>query len=192
MIKIVDNLLPSGYIDAIEEDVTRTGFNWFFINDVTCPYYGNNSGFVHPAFDIGKQPSDWYPFIKPLVYSIQEAYGKKIDELYRIRVGLLTPTNKQDEYNTPHVDFLWPHKTACFYATESDGDTVIFKQRLEEVGSDINNKTLAEYVDKTKFEVLDRVSPVRNRLVIFDGFNYHASTKPKLHEQRIVITVNFI
>ena len=193
-IKVIDNLLPEGYVDDIEYDITRTGFNWFYIKDCTSPFYGTNSGFVHPAFDHGKEPSDWFPFIKPLVYSIEEANGERIKQLFRIRVGLLLPTNEQNyNHNTPHVDFLWEHKTACFYPKGSDGDTVIFKQRLEDVGTtNIDNEVLREYVDKTKFDVLESVTPVKNRLVIFDGLNFHSSTKPKLNDTRFVITVNFI
>jgi len=191
-VKVFDNLLPSGYIDAIEYDVLRTGFSWFYIKDCTSPHYGSNSGFVHPAFDHAKEPSDWYPFIKPLVYSIEEADGQRISQLYRIRVGLLLPSAEPIGHNTPHVDFLWPHKTACFYVNDSDGDTVVYKQNLKEIGHDINDDSLKAYVDNTKFDVLESVSPVRNRLTIFDGFNFHSSTKPKSSDTRIVITVNFI
>lgn len=200
-VKIIENLLPNGYINDIQKDVTRTGFQWFYIRDVTNQNYGSNSGFVHPAFDYGKQPTEWYPYIKPLVYSIEEAHGEPITQLLRIRVGLLLPTNEPNyEYNTPHVDFLWEHKTACFYVNDSDGDTVIFKQRLEEVeeiseyniNKQINEESIKKYTEKTKFEIIKTISPVKNRLVIFDGLNFHASTKPKINETRIVITVNFI
>lgn len=192
MIKVFDNLLPEGYVDAIENDVTRTGFRWFYIKDVTSPHHGSNSGFVHAAYDHGKEPSDWYPFIKPLVYSIEQANQEKIKELYRIRVGLLTPSNKEYKYNAPHVDFLWPHKTACFYPKTSDGDTVIFNQHLSEIGCNIDEGSLNQYVERTSFDVFDTVAPIKNRLVIFDGHQFHASTKPKLNDTRIVITVNFI
>lgn len=188
---IVDNLLPVGYADDIERDLKQTGFNWYYIEDVTNPEYGNNSGFVHPAYDYGKSPSEWFPYIKPLVYSIEQSLGRKIEELYRIRVGLLLPSLDDKQYNTPHVDFLWPHCTACYYVSNSDGDTVVFNQHLSDVGTDINNESLRLYAEDTNFTVKTSVAPVKNRLVIFDGFNFHASTKPKQHDTRLVITVNF-
>lgn len=172
---IIDNLLPEGYIDAIEQDVSQPGFNWYCIKDCTSPVYGSNTGFVHPAFDIGMEPTHFYPFIKPLVYSIEQAYGQRMQELYRIRIGLLLPAANHKGHNEPHIDFQWPHMTACFYVNDTDGDTVIFKQQER----------------STKYDILESVAPKRNRVVIFDGSHYHASTKPKDHETRIVITVNF-
>jgi len=138
-IRIVDKIIPQGYADAIESDVLRTGFPWYFIDDVTNPNYGSNSGLVHPAFDFGKEPTNWFPFIKPMVYAIEESTGQKFNDLLRIRVGCLTPTNETGyEYNTPHVDFTMDHWTACYYVNDTDGDTVIFDQKL----ADIGHKTL--------------------------------------------------
>tara|TARA_R110000822_G_scaffold167925_2_gene308053 strand:+ start:1922 stop:2503 length:582 start_codon:yes stop_codon:yes gene_type:complete len=188
---IVDNLLPAGYADDIEQDLTQTGFDWFYVKDVTNANYGNNSGFVHPAYDYGKSPSTWFPYIKPFTYSIEQTLDRKIEELYRIRVGFLYPSPNINQFNTPHVDFLWPHLTACYYVSNTDGDTVIFDQHLSEVGSDINNESLKLYTEKTKFTIKTSVNPVKNRLIIFDGLNFHASTKPKHHDTRLVITVNF-
>ena len=189
---VVDDLLPTGYADDIEYDLVRTGFKWLYVKDVTNKNYGSNSGFVHPAYDYGKDPSDWFPYIKPLTYSLEEAQKEKITELYRIRVGFLLPTTEPDyKYNTPHVDFLWGHRTACYYVNDSDGPTHIFKQRLEEIGSDVNDVTLRNYTDRTNFEIMQSVEPKKNRVCIFDGFNFHASTKPKTHERRLVITINY-
>jgi hypothetical protein len=189
---ICDNLLTRGYIDAIEADLTRTGFPWLYVRDVTSRHYGSNSGFVHPAFDYGKEPSEWFSFIKPLVYSIEEAHSQKIEELFRIRVGFLLPTNEPEyKYNTPHVDFLWDHYTACFYVNETDGDTVVFDQNIEELSGEISEMTLNEYANNAKFTILKSIEPKRNRVCIFNGKNFHSSTKPKHYERRIVITVNY-
>lgn len=193
MTLIVDNLLPQGYVDDIEKDLSRTGFQWYYVKDVTNPNYGSNSGFVHPAFDIGKHPTEWFPYIKPLVYSLEQAHGQKIKELFRIRVGFLLPTNEQNyKYNTPHVDFLWPHYTACFYVNDSDGDTIVFDQRLEQVGTEITEDSINAFVKTTEFSISSSIQPIKNRLAIFDGFNFHASTKPIKSEKRFVITINFI
>jgi hypothetical protein len=191
-IKIVDKIIPQGYADQIEADVLTTGFPWFYINDVTNPNYGSNSGFVHPAFDFGKQPSDWHSFIRPMVYGIEEAHGQAITQILRIRVGLLTQTNTVG-FNTPHVDFTMGHFTACYYVNDSDGDTVMFDQRLSDTGiTNFTEQNLVEYVERTQFTVAGQSSPKKGRVCIFDGTRFHASTKPNTHDKRVVITVNFI
>jgi hypothetical protein len=146
------------------------------------------------AQDMGSEPSFWLPFIKPIVYSIEEAAGHRIDQLLRIRVGLLTKTVEADyDYNTPHVDFLFPHMTACYYVNDSDGDTVEFVQHRNDIqGHELNEAVIQDYVQATNFTVANRCSPKKGRLCVFDGLKFHASTKPKLHDTRIVITINYI
>lgn len=191
-IKIFDKIIPQGYADQIEADIVRTGFPWFYIDDVTNVNYGNNSGFVHAAYDYGREPSEWYPFIKPIVYAIAEANEQPMNQLLRIRVGFLTP-NEIAEYNTPHVDFTMGHYTACYYISDSDGDTVVFDQRLADVGStNLTEQVLKDYVEQTTFTVAGRATPKKGRVCIFDGTRFHASSKPKHHDRRLVITVNYI
>lgn len=191
---VFDKIIPQGYADQIEADVKRTQFDWHYISDVTNRNYGSNSGFVHIAQDMGSEPSYWLPFIKPIIYSIEEATNQKIDQLLRIRVGLLTKTAEPDyDYNTPHVDFLFPHMTACYYVSDSDGDTVEFDQHRNDIsGPELNETVLQDFVQQTKFTVAARCSPKKGRLCVFDGLKFHASTKPKLHDTRVVITINYI
>jgi hypothetical protein len=193
-IQIFDKIIPQGYADQIEFDITSTPFTWHYINDVTNQSYGNNSGMVHLAYDLGANPSEWYPFLKPIVYAITEAAGHTIDQLLRIRVGYLSQTTKAGyEHNTPHIDFTMPHYTACYYVSDSDGDTVIFDQTLNDVEEqNITVNVLEDHVAKTNFTVAQRCSPKKGRVCIFDGLRFHASTKPAEHDRRLVITINYI
>lgn len=194
MVGVYDKIIPSGYSNQIEEDLKRSIFPWNYIHDVTNRNYGSNSGFVHIAYDLGIKPSDWHPFIQPMVYSIMEATGHELQQLLRIRVGLLMKTAETSyQYNTPHVDFLMPHYTACYYVSDSDGDTVIFDQNTKNMNTnEVSESVIQQYVQNTDFTVQSRVSPKKGRLCVFDGLNFHSSTKPKIHESRIVITVNYI
>jgi len=191
---IFDDLLPQGYADQLEADLMSMPFPWHYIDDVTNQSYGSNSGFAHLAFDLGKQPTEWYQFLKPIVYHIEEVQGKRMLELLRIRVGLLMPTTEADySHNTPHVDFTFPHYTACYYVTDSDGDTVVFDQALTDAKLDnVTEQGIVDYVKGTEFTVLGRASPKKNSVCIFDGLKFHASTKPKHHSRRIVITINYV
>jgi hypothetical protein len=192
-IKIIEDLLPAGYANAIEHDLTKSKFPWYYVDDVTNVNYGNNSGFVHVAYDHGTQPSDWYPFIKPIIYNIEAAQQYKIQQLFRIRVGLLLPS-KATEYkcNTPHVDFLWPHYTACYYVNDSDGDTVLFDKMLTDVGANITDKIVNDYTQNTEFNIVSRCTPKKNSICIFNGLRFHASSKPLNDERRLVITINYV
>ena len=73
-IKKFDNVLPQGYADQIEKDLLSWNFPWYYVDDVTNAHtgYGDNSGLVHLALNMSDRPSDWMPFIKPLVYTIEQ------------------------------------------------------------------------------------------------------------------------
>lgn len=192
-IKIFDKVIPQGYADQIEDDLLRTQFPWYYIKDVTNNTYGNNSGLAHLAYDLGKQPTEWFPFIKPLVYGIEEAANHKIQQLLRIRVGFLYPTPHFSGHNTPHVDFTTNHYTACYYACDSDGDTVLFDHKLElSPGQDYNEQYLKQYVENNQLNAVESCSPKKGRVCLFDGLRFHASTKPQHHERRFVITINYV
>ena len=62
------------------------------------------------------------------------------------------------------------HKVFLFYINDSDGDTFFF-----------NNK-----------EIFKRITPKKNRLVIFDGNIKHAGTHPIKSEKRIVLNIDGI
>ena len=194
MTRIFDKVIPDGYADQIEADLCRVQFPWHYIDDVTNKAYGSNSGFVHMAIDFGAEPSEWYPFIKPIIYSIEEVMGHRIEQLLRIRVGLLTKTAEVNyEFNTPHVDFLLPHMTACYYVNDSDGDTVVFNEHLEHAGiENLTEQAVLDYVAKTDFTIETRSTPKKGRLCVFDGLQFHSSSKPKQHDRRMVITINYV
>lgn len=194
-IKIVENLLPRGYANQIEQDLLRVSFPWYYVNDVTNDKYGNNSGLVHLAFDYGTQPSEWFSFIKPIIYSIEEVENQSVKELLRIRIGFLTKLAPAPEYqyNTPHVDFLIPHQTACYYVADSDGDTVLFDKFLSDAGNEpYDEKMLNNFGKSADFNVVKRSSPKKNNLCIFNGHRFHSSTSPQIYDRRVVITINYV
>lgn len=192
--QVFDNVIPTSYQDAIADDLMSLSFPWHYIDDVTNHNvnYENNSGLVHLAYNHDNQHSEWLSFLKPLLYSVSDAAGIPVTQLFRIRVGMLLKTdNLLYQYNRPHVDFVWPHYTACYYVNDSDGDTVVFDQNLNNV-SNHDDHSIQNYVSSTEFTVAGRASPQKGRVCLFNGANFHSSTKPKLHDRRVVITMNFI
>ena len=56
------------------------------------------------------------------------------------------------------------------YLNDSDGDTIIFDEN---------------------FKIKKRITPKKNRVVIFDGITYHTGCHPCKNDKRIVLNVNF-
>ena len=61
--RIFNNVLPIGYADQLENDMTSTQVPWYFIKDVTNRDYGCNSGFVHIAYDLGKENEGYEEYL---------------------------------------------------------------------------------------------------------------------------------
>ena len=110
-----------------------------------------------------------------LLEKICQSENFKLKEILRIRAGLITKTPIQN-IHMAHVDFTTPHYTALFYLTTCDAPTIIYNQVYP------NDIILTE---------MARVTSEENKVVIFDGLRYHASTTQTDKKQRIVINFNF-
>jgi len=112
-------------------------------------------------------------------YRLKDKYENSYYEKY---VKPIVKSNKSKREK--RLEFSRLPKHECINCKRNVGTLFNIKPILEE--------SIKKYTEKTKFEIIKTISPVKNRLVIFDGLNFHASTKPKINETRIVITVNFI
>jgi hypothetical protein len=198
MIKIIDDLLTPGYADAIEHDA----FNYLFYEYLrkTSVTHEENETLVmqdENTYDDGQMVCPiWTPagselqspfhkyevFLRPLSITIMDIL--KTENIHakpcKIKVNLLRKTNfPENHYNIPHVDYPHSNKiSALYYINDTDGDTYIF------------NETCMPDKLPEKLTVTQRVSPKKNRLVLFPSNRFHASSSPLINQERFVI--NFI
>mgnify|MGYP003350500967 CR=1 FL=1 len=110
------------------------------------------------------------------------------------------PGLTSEYYNIPHVDATWPHKTVVFYLNDSDGDTRLFHQfqnrlprELETFDQSATDEELDEYAKNfisSGFTVQQSVTPKANRMVVFDGSQYHTAGMPVNTERRVILNIN--
>lgn len=96
-------------------------------------------------------------------------------EIKRIRLGMMTKTPTHFTHN-PHVDYPFPHMTALFYITTCNGPTLLYDQKFPN-----------DHFLKTQYTIY----PEENKVIVFDGLQYHASTTQTDKKQRIVMNINF-
>ena len=179
---IVDNLISEK--DQVHlHDMIMHHVEWKFLNDVS----GNNNhpfpsnGFVH----VTKHPE----FVKPsIIYDVFagmfESKFKDIleyKEIYYNRIFLQLPLAQQfiKEHNGIHVDLPphLPHVACVYYVNDSDGDTIIYEQTINNVPGGSHNVDVKEH---------KRVTPKRGRAVFFDGSRYHCSSQPTVNYRTII------
>lgn len=196
MIKIIDNLLPNAYANAMLEgmfdslrytymrntsieykSIRPTGpvfsdENTFDRGQMSAGIIDAESGYTHPFF---------WESVKPMIYHLNDKFPElEIEGIVRVKGNILTQQDTAPEYhyNSPHQDAPHGCYSMVYYCDDSDGDTFLFDQYFKE-------GTLPE-----KVTVHQRISPKKNRAVLFESNRYHASSNPKIHRDRMVL--NFV
>ncbi len=186
------NFLPQSLSDEIHDKLTSNEFPWFWLDDVTAnpemrqevpDRLPSQPGLHHTPYREGNA-SPYYGDFSFMYHYIIDAMDLKWDEWYlsRIRCGLNFPTFREAHmlHNQPHVDFpeseTVNHYTCLYYVNNSDGPTVVF-----------NEKKKADL-----YTIKYQCHPEKNKLFVFDGKHYHASSCPQHHDARLAITINII
>lgn len=188
---IIDDFLPKVKFDVLSEFVMSTQFPWYYASHVSLPPWEE-----HEIQDpMAKETDGWYHMLyssednydgyfmntfQDFFEELTQRFGYTKDDLIRARLGLKQPKfdHKDENYNLPHVDYNDPHDTIIYYLNDSDGDTRMFKE---------NQKTSQ---DPKTFNVDQRIQPKANRLVLFDGLQYHTASNPINTTRRVILNIN--
>jgi len=188
---IIDNFLSDEDYAYVKNYVTGPHLRWNFCDKVS---YGDMDhgitntdaietwGFNRDIFndEINYADVDALEYMAPVIKRIVELNGEHT-KIVRFRFSMKFHKHgfKDGNYNLPHIDYGFPHKTLIMYMNETDGDTYIFNERFR-----------GEWL-KT-FTVKERVPPKENRALIFDGFQYHTASNPLHHDTRVILNINYV
>jgi hypothetical protein len=195
MIKIVDNLLSPTYANTLENDVSKI-LQYAYCRETSVqnqyydgPIYRDNNTFDYGQLTcpiIVEQHNNfafsWYfDLLKSLIYTVQDRVPElHIKGVVRLKANLLLQQKDAPEghYNIPHQDASHNCYSMVYYCNDSDGDTYLFNEHYED--------------DKTpnQLSIAQRVSPKKNRAVIFESNRYHASSNPIHNRERFIF--NFV
>jgi hypothetical protein len=190
LVKVIDNTVSEGIFEMLEKKFIGEMSNiaWFFVKSsaysVDKEDRPEQSNFKHMAYTEGVR-SPLYDFcIVPLMEALHKS-DMKLKELLRIHIGLHThyPTKVENDI---HVDTDEDHMVGIFYLDNADGDTVLFNETRTD------GKVMFEDIKShASFTEYKRVSPKKNRFIIFDGVRYHRSSRTTKNIARIIINYNF-
>jgi len=185
MIKIFDDVVSTQYQNVIEESVFSPDFSWHYNPSLTTESKdSHNYGFFHTLIrmNLPSQKPDflWLNLFSPLVYESASKAGIKINQIFAGRAFLQIPSTSKKEHDLFHIDFPHPHFVFLYYVNDSDGDTIITRKKCEGFSGD---QTFAEISEDL---ILDKVSPKKGRMVVFDGTLFHAAGIPQ-QQKRVVL-----
>lgn len=192
-VQIYNDVLPSSYLKEIQNLLTSNNINWFYYNELTLPDDWENKvpkhenvvetpGMAHlfqfyeddnldkPGFS-----SHWNLFW-PIKFFMEDKADVIFDNAIRTKANMLFQSMKggPEKFNVPHVDY--PHRentvTVLFFPFDSDGDFFLFEENHKNGVPDT-------------VTVQQRITPKENTMLIFDGWQYHASSNPIKYFTRI-------
>ena len=199
--KVLESFIPKSYANEIERFINSPGhFQWSYYDQIANEYgdqptiYKNPNiinpvGLAHVFIESGRVVSDHFTFIKPILLFLEYHMDFEIQRVLRVRARrtLRDKTLSSSHYNPPHVDLpdAEPYKSLIYYVSDSDGDSVFFKERYNPTNS------LPEVKDTDVTEVA-RYTPKKGNGIIFDGHQYHSGNSPRITPHRTVINFDFI
>ena len=128
------------------------------------------------------------PYLEMAVWDALSKTGQDVDELIRIRCSVTEIGNKHF-VGGAHVDTDTPHMTALFYINDSDGDTILYNEKFDpEMG--LNQYDYYTQIVKQP-TIQNTVTPEANKMIWFDGLQYHSSNSPTSVSKRFIINVNY-
>ena len=168
--KLIDDAMPSGLADYLEE-ICFKDFEWRPLLDSTNNAVSKYPSFANLVYEKSRNSIDNNLFdrLECIIWTLSAVADLNKEDLIRIRFGMYVPINHGDLHHTPHRDQITRHTVLLYYVNDTDGDTFFF-----------NNKG----------DIVERVSPKKNRLVIFNGSRLHASSNPSTG-YRITMNLNY-
>jgi hypothetical protein len=207
--QIIDNFYDQETFDKFQRLILGPSLPWYYCDKLSAPDWLK---VIDPLaietdgmmFTIVDRKLDYYTeeydVLRPFFQKLAEKLGKKEEDLYRIRAGMKWPhIGITDEFhNYPHIDSPMPNQTALLYMNDSDGDTRLFHQIQSEIKNPFlkdnpTDKEREEYANQfilSGFTIEHRVTPKANRLLLFNGMQYHTSGMPVSTNRRVIININ--
>jgi hypothetical protein len=184
-----DYFLDTTKVIDVESIMLGANFPWIYSNRIIDPTVSNHKilnvdeyngfQFTHVFYHGGRPQSDYYELALSVFYEFCNRHKIEPRAILRAKANLTTQDIRGNGI-MPHVDHPFDHNVFLYYVNDSDGDTILFKEKFQTVGEEV------------ELTVDQFVPPVAGRAINFDGRTYHAPTIPQRSRARAVINITYI
>tara|TARA_B100002019_G_scaffold124228_1_gene106959 strand:- start:237 stop:971 length:735 start_codon:yes stop_codon:yes gene_type:complete len=140
------------------------------------------------------------PMLREIIAEILQHNGLELDTLYRSAFNVTLPRanvpGTPKGIALPHVDDNFPHLVMLIYLNTCSGDTIL-TDRLLNNNEGTYRWPFKDFVQnspqhESECEILERIPPVADKVVIFDGKRYHYNECPLPGEpHRLALVATF-
>lgn len=191
MILEKENAVPLSLFGKVKDFIGSDNFPWFYSNNTAYTLTNSqnlyNGSFFHIAMMDGRKNSEVAHSLEDCLYLVLESMNVSLNRLHRIRIGFI-PISPVCHVNMPHVDVPFNHNVGLLYLNDSDGDTIVYKEKFQP-----SKKDVLQYFQQDLNGIvseLSRFTPRENKFIMFDGMHFHSSSTPIKTKRRIA--VNFV
>ena len=170
---IIDDVCLSPLDDMLETMILGSAHPWFLLDDV-AQYQPDKSkqtsGLVHLYYRAETNwMSDYYGVVQCIPQYALERLGIPMPEyeVAQARGFLHMKDPNAHEHDGIHIDLPIKHVVCLYYVNDTDGDTFIFGKKKDD-------------------PVSMRITPKKNRAIIFNGDIYHASSSTRVDKRAII------
>jgi len=181
---VIDNIIDPDYQEQIksillgEINYKDYEFPWYYTKDVTKS--DSQDSQKRPAFTHGYVKlsgiviSEFHDIFLNLIKVCCHRLQMTTVDVIQGRSFLQLPlTTKKGKVDTPHIDTDDKHFVMLYYVVDSDGDTIIYNEKVE----------------SEEYTIKKSVTPKQGRVVLFDGGLYHTAEQPT-KDTRCVVNYN--
>ena len=181
---VIDNIIDLDYQEQIksillgEINYKDYEFPWYYTKDVTKS--DSQDSQKRPAFTHGYVKlsgiviSEFHDiFLNLIKVCCHRLQMEKVDVIQGRSFLQLPLTTKKRKVDTPHIDTDDKHFVMLYYVVDSDGDTIIYNEKVE----------------SKEYTIKKSVTPKQGRVVLFDGGLYHTAEQPT-KDTRCVVNYN--
>jgi hypothetical protein len=181
---VVDDAVGKTQQDRIEAQVMSQ--QWRYTAEISTGYLAKASptiGFSHPLFNAGNAISENFAYYINILFEGIDKANLKFNGLERAQCFMHVPHQPAQKYDGPHINIPAPHIVGLYYVNDTDGDTVLFNQTMDDIpfNTPYDESILTEY---------QRIGPKKGRMLFFNGKKYHTSTSPT-DKIRMIISFDF-
>jgi hypothetical protein len=193
---IIDNIMPKSFVDMIEEEFMGYCIPWVHLKDIAIDSQQlpsmlaqgivtePNPGFINVIYKNGQSQGRFWDLARPIALEAMSRINMPARNFGNCRSFMSTSTASTRPHDVAHVDVNFPHIVVLYYVNDSTGPTYLFNQRYEEGNPQF-------WLDDSSLEVAFKIEPRKGRVVIFDGLQFHASSRPQ-SGSRCVINFNVL
>lgn len=197
--KELRNIVSIEDFERLQNELFSSQMPWYLSGTYTSTQYDNlididsskspDFSFAHLVYMDGNVMSELYGPLNKIILEGLEKIGEEPKELIRIKVNMCT-CQPELYVNQPHVDNDDTHRAGLIYINTTNAPTFLYNETFNPKFGLTPEKYLNRILNN-KVTIKQKVECEANKMIVFDGKYYHASSVQSDTYRRIVVNFNY-